>query len=122
MINEVQIGTIGARADIILIKIRGFLDAVVAYHLQEKVDPLLKKGIFKYIINLEELEHISTAGIGFFSGLAMELQKHHGKIIFTNVPVLVQHLFNTTGLIGIFPIRESVKDAVTAIESAANSV
>jgi len=120
MINEVQIGTIGAQADIMLIKIRGLLDAVVAYHLQEKVNALLEDGIFKYIINLEELEHITSAGIGFFSGLAMELQKHHGQIIFINVPVPVQHLFNIMRLIEIFPMRESIKDAVTAIESATN--
>jgi anti-sigma B factor antagonist len=122
MINDVQIGAVGSQADIMLIKIRGFLDTVVAYRLQAKVNTLIEAGIFKYIINLEELEHISSAGIGLFSSMALELQKHQGKIIFTNVPEQVHHLFKTTRLAEIFPIRESIKEAVTAIESAENSV
>ena len=77
MSNNVQIKEVGSRSDIRLINIRGLLDTVIAYRLQEKMDILIEDGIFKYIIDLEELEHISSAGIGLFSAMALELQKLH---------------------------------------------
>ncbi len=118
MSSNVQIGAVGSQSDIMLIKIRGFLDTVVAYHLQEKVGALIKDGIFKYIINFEELEYISSAGIGFLSRMALELRKHHGKLIFINVPEQVRHLFEITRLIEMFTIGEDVQEAVNALESA----
>lgn len=118
MTNHVQIGAIGTQGEITLIRIRGFLDTVVAYHLQEQVTALMEAGKFEYIINLAELEHISSAGIGVFSDLALRLRKAQGQLIFTNVPEQVWHLFKITRLAEIFPIAPSVQDAVTAIESA----
>ena len=118
MTNTVQIGAIGAQADIVLISIRGFMDTVAAYHLQERVNALIEEGKFKYIINLVELEHVSSAGIGVFSDMAIRLPKYHGKLIFTNVPEQVWHLFKITRLAEIFPIRESVQAAVDELESA----
>lgn len=118
MTNNVQIKTIGTQADIMLISIRGFLDTVVAYHLQEKVNALIEDGKCKYIINLAELEHISSAGIGIFSEMALKLRKQHGKFIFINVPEQVWHLFKITRLAEIFPIETSVATAVTTIEAA----
>ena len=55
MSNNVQIQEVGAQSDIRLINIRGFLDTVVVYHLQEEIDALIEHGIVKYIISLEEL-------------------------------------------------------------------
>jgi anti-anti-sigma factor len=118
MSNNVQIKEVGSQSDIRLINIRGLLDTVIAYHLQEKMDILIEDGIFKYIIDLEELEHISSAGIGLFSAMAMELQKLHGQIIFTHVPEQVLHLFEITRLIEIFTIRETINEAIKILESS----
>jgi len=118
MNNNIQIKEIGSQSDIRLINIWGALDTVVVYHLQEKVDRLIEDGIFKYIINLEKLEHISSAGIGLFSAMALELRKHHGKIIFIHVPEQVLHLFEITRLIEFFTIRKTINEAVTTFEDS----
>ncbi len=116
MSDNVQIQEVESRSDIRLINIRGFLDTVVAYHLQEKMELLIKDGVFKYIIDLEELEHISSAGIGIFSAIALELRKHHGQIVFVHIPEQVLHLFEITRLIEFFTVKEAVSEAVTVLE------
>ena len=118
MSNNVQIKKIGSQSDIRLINIRGPLDTVEAYHLQEKMDTLIEDGILKYIVNLEELEHISSAGIGIFSAVALELRKLQGQIIFIHVPEQVLHLFEITRLIEFFTIKESINEAITILESS----
>lgn len=117
MTNNIRISTAGPQADIALIDIRGFLDTVVAFSLQEQVNTLIGTGMRKYIINLEELEHISSAGIGFFSGLALELRKYQGKLVFINIPEQVQYLLKLTRLIEIFTVGQNLQDAFHLLEN-----
>lgn len=117
MTNNIHISTAGPQADITLIDIRGFLDTLVAYTLQEQVNTLMGAGMRKYIIDLEELEHISSAGIGFFSGLVLELRKYHGKLVFINIPEHVQDLLKLMRLIEIFTVGQNLQDALILLEN-----
>lgn len=117
MTNTVQVSTTGSQADITLIQIRGFLDTMVAYTLQEQVNALLEEGKCKYIVNLEELEHISSAGIGFFSDLVLKLRKRQGQLVFIHIPEPVQHLFKITRLMEIFTVEETMQDALSKLDA-----
>jgi len=116
MTNDVQISTIGSQADIIEISSHGYLDTMAAYSLQEQVHELIGEGKHRYLINLEALEQISSAGIGFFSGLVMELRKQQGTLIFVHIPEQVQHLFKITRLIELFTVCDSVSSAMALLE------
>jgi anti-anti-sigma factor len=108
---------IGSQSDVALIKIRGFLDTVSAYHLQEKCDDLIKKGTYKYIIDCEYLEHTSSAGIETFHSMAQRLQKYNGEIIFTNVPAKIHRLFKLIGTTTFFKVKNTVQEAAKELES-----
>lgn len=117
MTNNIRISTAGPQADIALIDIRGFLDTVVAYTLQEQINRLMGTGMRKYIINLEELEHISSAGIGFFSGLVLEFRKYQSKLVFINIPEQIRYLLQATRLIEIFTVGQNLQEAFTLLEN-----
>jgi anti-sigma B factor antagonist len=113
MRDTVQIRTIGSQSDIALIKLRGFLDTVSAYHLQQQGDELIQNGIYKYIFNLEQLEYISSAGIETFHDLAQKVRTHKGEIIFTNVPEKIHKLFEIIGTTTtFFCIKKTVQEAI----------
>ena len=113
----IQMRRVGAHSDIALIKLRGFLDTVSAYQLQQMGDELIQGGIYKYILNLEQLEYISSAGIETFHDLAQKLQKHQGEIIFTNVPEKIHKLFEIIGTTTFFRIKQTVQEALRELES-----
>ena len=115
--KNVKIGTIGAQSDILLIKIRGSLDTVVAYHLQEKVEKLIEQGYWKYLIDLEKLDYISSSGVGLFSAIILDLQRHHGQIIFINIPEQIYEILNMTQIIQIFTIAETMEEAIKELEA-----
>jgi len=117
MSNDVQITAIGSHDDVLEISIRGFLDTMAAYSLQEEVHELIGEGQYRYLMNLEELEQISSAGIGFFSGLVMELRKHHGDLVFVHIPEHVQHVFKMTRLIELFTVCDSVAAALDFMDN-----
>lgn len=120
MTNDVQISTLGAQADITLITIRGFFDTMVAYTLQERVNAFVHEGKVKYIVNLEFLEQISSAGIGFFSAFVLELRKYQGKLIFIHIPERVYDLFKITRLIEIFTVAQDVYAAQAVLDTMKN--
>ena len=116
MSYNIQIRTIGTQSDIALIKVRGFLDTMSAYELKERGDTLIGGGIYKYIINFEHLEHISSAGIEAFHGIAQRIQKKNGEIIFTNVPDKISNLFEKIGVTVFFRTRNTIQEALREFE------
>jgi anti-anti-sigma factor len=117
MKNDVQVKTVGSQADIVQISIRGYLDTMAAYSLQEQVQGLITEGKYRYLIDLEDLEQVSSAGIGFFSGLVMELRKFQGHLVFVHIPEQVQHLFKITRLIELFTVCDDASSALAMLES-----
>jgi anti-anti-sigma factor len=116
MSNNIQIRKVGSHSDIALIKIRGFLDTMLAYQLQEKAEEQIETGIYKYIINFESLEYISSAGIEAFHDIAQKLQENNGEIIFTNVPDKIYKLFEAIGTITFFRIKDTIREAMREFE------
>ena len=109
---DIQIETVESHADIVMVYIRGPLDTVAAYEFHEKMDNLINNGLYKFIINLKELDYISSAGIGVFPGMALELQKHQGGIVFINVSGKIYKLFEMIGLTVIFTVKETLEEAL----------
>lgn len=114
--TDIRVEKISPRSDIIMIKISGPLDTVASYSFQEKIKKLIEYGVFKYVINLEKLDYISSAGIGVFPGVALELQKNKGGIVFIHVSEKVYKLFNLIGLTTIFKVKDSLDEAIKAFE------
>jgi len=117
MSNDVKITTIGANSDIVLVSVRGFLDTVVAYHLQERVEKLIEEGHCKFLVDLKHLEYISSAGVGLFSAIILDLQRQQGKALFINIPDTVYEVLHLTHLIEIFSIAENQEEALTLLEN-----
>ena len=117
MRNNVKIKLVGVRSDIRLITIRGVLDSMTAYPLQDRVEALIEEGDRKYLIDLEEVEHISSAGVGFFSAVILKLQRHHGKVLFVNIPPQVYEVLELTRLIEIFTVVKSLEEGIATLEA-----
>jgi len=116
MSNNIKISAIATHEDILLITIRGVLDTVAAYHLQEQVEALIETGQGKFLIDLKDLEQLSSAGVGLFSAIILDLQRHHGRVVFINLSDQVYEILNLTNLIEIFTIARSLQEAIRLLE------
>lgn len=95
-----------------MVRIKGPLDTVAAYAFQEKMEKLVASGVYKFIIDLEELEYISSAGIGVFPGIGQTLKHHQGNIVFTHVSSKTVKLFNMIGLTTLFTVSNTLEEAL----------
>jgi len=109
----------GKHSDIAVIELHGPLDTVASYTFQEKMQSLLQTGLYKFIIDLQHLDYISSAGIGVFPGMSNELRQHKGGLIFVRVPTRIYKLFEMIGLIALFPVLERVDQAIEEFEADA---
>ena len=119
MSSDVKISSIGTHTNISLIAIRGSLDTMFAYKFEEEVDALINEGQRKYVIDLAEVEYISSAGIGVLSAFILRLQRQQGVVRFINLPENVDEILHLTHLIRIFTISESQEHALREIETPA---
>jgi anti-sigma B factor antagonist len=117
MMNNIQVRYVGARLHIALVTLRGFLDTVSAYRLQQEGEALIESGTHQYIINLQLLEYISSAGLETLHTLTHKLQPHRGQIILVHVPKKIYKIFDTIGITAFFEIRETIQDAIKELEA-----
>ena len=114
---RIQISKRGKHSDIAVVQVHGPLNTVAAYAFQEQIHTIIQAGLYKYILDLQYLEYISSAGIGVFPSMMNELQKYSGGIIFVQVPAKIYKLFSMIGLTSLFPIMETIEQAVEQFES-----
>ena len=109
---DIHIEKVEQHPEIVMVRISGPLDTVASYTFHEKMDSLINSEIYKFIINLENLDYISSAGIGVFPGMASDVQKNKGGIVFINVPEKIYKLFDMIGLTAIFSIKATLEEAI----------
>lgn len=106
----------GNQADIAVLQVYGSLDTVSAYTFQEQLEALIHSGWYRFIIDLDQLEYISSAGIGVFPAISGELQWYDGEIMFARVPEKIYKLFELVGLTTQFTITDTVEQALEEFE------
>lgn len=122
MMNNIQVRHVGSQLQIALITLRGFLDTVSAYRLQQKGIELIEGGTYQYIINFELLEYISSAGLETLYTMAHKIQPHHGEIILVNVPKKIYKVFDIIGITTFFHIKDNIRDALQELDKERDSV
>ena len=109
---DIHIEKANATSDVIVVRIEGPLVTVASYAFQEKMDRLIQNGAAKFIVNLERLEYISSAGIGIFPALSQELKQRNGGLAFANVSPKIAKLFEMIGLTTLFTLHGSTEEAL----------
>lgn len=118
MSKVIQIRTIGDRSDVALITLRGFLDTMSAYDLQQAGDELVKQGLYKFIIDFELLEYLSSAGVETFHTIDQKLQLNNGCMVFVNISEKIYKVLDIIGSTTFFRIKDSIREAMKELEAA----
>jgi len=122
MMNNIQVRHVGSQLHIALITLRGFLDTVSAYRLQQKGEELIASGTYLYVVNLELLEYISSAGLETLHTMAQKVAPHKGQIILVNVPEKIYKVFEIIGITTFFQIKDNVRDAIQELDKERDDI
>lgn len=88
----------------LVLKLSGRLEATTAPELQRKVDNELE-GIEKLMIDMEQLEYVSSAGLRVLLVASRKMKAKHGDLTICHVREGIMEVFEITGFNEILDIR-----------------
>jgi anti-anti-sigma factor len=100
------------KADAVVLALSGKLDATTAKTFEKKLLSQIESGERRFVINLAQLDYISSAGLRVFLLAAKRLNSANGKILLSSLQDSVREVFEITGFSSVFSIYGSDDDAI----------
>ena len=122
---QITVERVGARQDIAVVKITGYIDTTTSSELERVIQNLLREQRYKIIIDLEEVEYISSAGWGIFISEIKNIRNNHGDLKLANMSESVLEVYEllefSTILSSVDNVTEGIQDFEGKIEKAPES-
>jgi anti-anti-sigma factor len=97
---------------VLVVTVKGRMDAVTAPAFEKTLQDLIVTGENGFLIDLSELQYVSSAGLRSFLVLAKKLKLQEGELLFAGLQGPVDEVFKISGFYSIFKIFDSVKAAL----------
>ncbi len=104
-------------ASLAVFQLSGHLDAQTVRELEAKFEGQVKAGRVRWIVDLEKLEYISSAGLGSFVGVLSELRAQGGDIFFVGLTPKMEKIFKVLGFTRIFRVYATESEATLAFKA-----
>ncbi|MCJ7685998.1 MAG: STAS domain-containing protein [Desulfobacteraceae bacterium] len=95
-----------------IFKLEGRLDSNTSPTFEEKVAGAIAKGAIQMIIDLENLEYLSSAGLRVILKTTKDLKRLEGKLVLCSMADYVREVFEISGFDSFLPITASRDDAL----------
>lgn len=100
-----------------IIELKGYLDAHTAPDLENTFNELIGDKNYKVVVNFENLNYISSAGLGVFMAYVETMRENQGDIKFTNLKEDVYNIFDLLGFPMLYEFYEEETDAINKFSS-----
>ena len=96
-----------------VVDVEGEIDVYTAPRLRELLIDLVNHGEYKLILNLERVEFLDSTGMGVLVGGLKRVRAHDGSLYLVLTQERILKIFRITGQNIVFPIFDTVDEAVT---------
>ena len=103
------------KAGAVVLALSGKLDATTAKPFEEKIIGVINSGTQRLVVDLSQLEYISSSGLGVFLLAAKRLQSTDGKIVLCCMKDHVRQVFDLAGFSSILAIYGSRDEAIQGL-------
>jgi len=109
---QVSVEKVGTQSDISIIRVGGYIDTTTSSELERALDSLLKAGVFRVIIDLGNVDYISSAGWGIFISEIKGMRERGGDLKLARMIPDVYEVFELLEFHYILKAFDSIEDAV----------
>ena len=95
-----------------ILNIHGFLDAHTAPELENKIGDIIKSNVYNVVVNFDDLDYISSAGLGVFMAFIEEIREKGGDIKLCSMSPRVFTVFDLLGFPILFDILDNEDEAI----------
>ena len=101
--------------DIVTIGLKGRLDGTTSRGVEERMLAIIDAGGRRLVVDLAQLDYISSVGLRIFMMAAKRLKPLDGRIVVCALQPTVAEVFEIAGFSTIFTIFDSRDAAVTSV-------
>ena len=98
-----------------IFSVKGSLDSNTSTEFETRIYAALESGQRKLILNLEDLDYISSAGIRVMLKTTKDLNRMDGNIVLCTLQDYVREVFEIAGFDGYLNIENNLKAAMDNI-------
>jgi anti-sigma B factor antagonist len=95
-----------------VLEVAGEIDVYTAPKLREKLIELVNEGSYHLVVDLERVDFLDSTGLGVLVGGLKRVRNHEGSLKLVCTQDKILKIFRITGLTKVFPIHDSIDDAV----------
>lgn len=116
----IQVSTrdVGTHNQISVIKVGGYIDTTTSSEVERALNGLLKQGRFQIIIDLGNVDYISSAGWGIFISEIKNIRENNGDLKLVSMIPDVYEIFELLEFHHILDVYDSVQEAVNKFEES----
>ncbi len=96
-----------------LVVIKGRIDSYTAPDLSDKLNNITKNDTYRFILEMSEVNYVSSAGLRVLIDLQKTCKKmHQGEVLLLNVPQRVYETLELAGFVPLFKFYNNVESAL----------
>ena len=103
------------KADALILALSGKLDATTAKPFEDKILGVINSGTQRLVVDLSQLEYVSSSGLRVFLLAAKRLQATDGKIVLCGLQDHIRQVFDLAGFSSILSIYGSRDEAIKSL-------
>ena len=96
-----------------IVSLKGRMDALTSPDLEKRIRIMIAEGEKSFILDLEKLDYISSAGLRTILIITKELTKKKGFLFLSSLQQRVQEVFELSGFSSIIPIYGTLEIALS---------
>lgn len=113
---QVSTATAGSQGQVSIIKVGGYIDTTTSSEVERALNSLLKQGRYKIIIDLGNVDYISSAGWGIFISEIKSIRENNGDLKLVNMIPDVYEIFELLEFHHILDVYDSNEEAIQKFE------
>jgi anti-anti-sigma factor len=103
------------KADAVILALSGKLDATTAKTFEDRILGVINSGTQRLVVDLSQLDYVSSSGLRVFIIAAKRLQTVDGKIVLCSMKDHVRHVFDLAGFSSMLSIYGSREEAIKGL-------
>jgi anti-sigma B factor antagonist len=96
-----------------VVVVGGEIDVYTAPKLREQLVDLVNGGRYHLVIDMESVDFLDSTGLGVLVGGLKRVRAHDGSLRLVCTQERILKIFRITGLTKVFPIHDTVEEAVS---------
>lgn len=118
---QVDVAYTGKDEEIAVISARGFIDTTTAPDLEKRLEEQLALNKYRIIVNLENIDYVSSAGWGVFVSEIREIRENNGDLVLVNMSSDVFDVYELMEFSSILKSFDSIEDAILSLSGKGSS-